>query len=204
MKRSWMALGVSILIMSILLLDSCSSGQKQQTAGNQEAKATTTAQWATSGVVAGIEWKVPTGWVKGGEKPMRAATYTVGNGDALAECAVFFFGTGQGGEVEANIARWISQVKQPDGSDSEAKAVRAEIKSACCTITTVEVAGTYMASSGPMMQTTAEKPGFVLLGGIVPGPQGNVFFKLTGPKATVSKVKEDFLAMLGSVNKQAD
>ena len=135
---------------------------------------------------------------------MRAATYTVGSGDALAECAVFFFGTGQGGDVEANIARWISQVKQPDGSDSKDKATRGEVKSVCCAITTVEVAGTYMASSGPMMQTTAEKQGFVLLGGIVPGSQGNVFFKLTGPKATVDKAKEDFLAMLRSVDKRAD
>jgi hypothetical protein len=194
MKPSYITLSVFALAMSIFLLDSCSSERKQQK----------TALGATSGAVAGVEWTVPVGWVKGGEKPMRAATYTVGSGDALAECAVFFFGTGQGGDVEANIARWILQVKQPDGSDSKANATRAEVKSACCPITTVEVAGTYMASSGPMMQTTAEKQGFVLLGGIVPGPQGNVFFKLTGPKATVDKVKEDFQAMLRSVSKQAD
>ena len=208
MKLSWTALSVLTLAMCILLLNSCSSKQKQQPSGSQQtnaaAKATTAMQGTTSGSVAGIDWAVPAGWIKGGEKPMRAATYTVGSGDALAECAVFFFGTGQGGEVEANISRWISQVKQPDGSDSKAHAARAEVKSACCTITTVEVSGTYMASSGPMMQTTAEKPGFVLLGGIVPGPQGNVFFKLTGPKATVGKVKEDFLAMLRSVNKRSD
>ncbi|TFH65201.1 MAG: hypothetical protein E4G91_03335 [Candidatus Zixiibacteriota bacterium] len=202
MKLSWTTLGVSTMVMSILLLNSCSSDQKQQKAVGQRADAA--AQWATSGAVAGVEWKVPPEWPKGGEKPMRAATYTVGSGDALAECAVFFFGTGQGGDVEANIARWILQVRQPDGSDSKAKAVRAEVKSACCLITTVEVAGTYMASAGLMMQEMAEKPGFVLLGGIVPGPQGNVFFKLTGPKATVDKVKEDFQAMLRSVSKQAD
>lgn len=202
MKLNCTPMGALALVMTILLLNSCSSKQKQQTSGNLQMDAA--AQGTTSGVVAGVEWKIPVGWVKGGEKPMRAATYTVGSGETLAECAVFFFGAGQGGDVEANIARWISQVEQPDGSDSKANATRAEVKSACCTITTVEVAGTYMASSGPMMQTTAEKQGFVLLGGIVPGPQGNVFFKLTGPKATVGKVKDDFLAMLRSVNKQAD
>jgi hypothetical protein len=204
MKLSWMALGGLTLAMSILLLESCSSKQKQQTSGSQQTDAAAKATTGTAGTAAGIEWTIPTGWDKGGEKPMRAATYTVGSGDALAECAVFFFGTGQGGDVEANISRWISQVKQPDGSESNATAVKGEVKSACCTITTVEVAGTYLASSGPMMQTTAEKPGFVLLGGIVPGPQGNVFFKLTGPKATVDKVKADFLTMLRSVKKQAD
>jgi hypothetical protein len=200
MKLNWTAISVLTIAVSILLLSSCSSDKKQQTAGNQQTDAS--AKATSTGAVAGIEWKVPAEWAVGSEKPMRAATYTAGTGDALAECAVFFFGTGQGGDVEANIARWISQVKQPDGSDSKVSAVRGEIKSTCCTITTVEVSGTYMASSGPMMQTTAERPGFVLLGGIVPGPQGNVFFKLTGPKATVGKVKEDFLAMLRSVGKQ--
>jgi hypothetical protein len=206
MKQSRIALGVLTLAMSMLLLNSCSSKQKQ-TAGNQQSDVVTkvtTAAPGTTGSTAGIEWTVPKGWGKGVEKPMRAATYTVGSGDELAECAVFFFGTGQGGDVEANISRWISQVKQPDGSESNAKATRAEIKSACCTITTVEVAGTYMASTGPMMQTTAEKPGYVLLGGIVPGPQGNVFFKLTGPQDMVGKIKEEFLGMLRSVNRQAD
>lgn len=202
MKLNWTTLGVSTLTIGILLLSACSSGQKQQKASGQQADAA--AQWTTSGAVAGVEWKVPPEWVRGGEKTMRAATYTVGSGDALAECAVFFFGAGQGGDIEANIARWILQVSQPDGSDSKAKAVKAEVKSACCLITTVEIAGTYMASAGLMTQVTTEKPGFVLLGGIVPGPQGNVFFKLTGPKATVDKIKEDFQAMLRSVNKQAD
>jgi hypothetical protein len=204
MKLNWMALGALTLAMSISVLNSCSSKQKQQTPGNLQMDAATKATMATASSAAGVEWTVPTGWVKGGEKPMRAATYTVGSGEALAECAVFFFGAGQGGDVEANIARWISQVNQPDGSDSKANAIRAEVKSACCPIKTVEVAGTYMASSGPMMQTTDEKQGFVLLGGIVPGPQGNVFFKLTGPKTTVDKVKEDFLMMLRSVNKRSD
>lgn len=202
MKLSWTPLGALALVMTLLLLTSCSSEQKQQ--GNAAAKATMAGQTTGSCAPAGMEWKVPTGWVTGPEKPMRAATYTVGGLDAPAECAVFFFGAEQGGDVDANIARWISQVKQPDGSDSEDKAVKDKVKSACCQITTVEVAGTYLASSGAMMQTTVEKPGFVLLGAIVPGPKGNVFFKFTGPKATLDNAKEDFLAMLRSVNKRSD
>jgi hypothetical protein len=194
-------------VICVLLLASCSNEPKQQTtSGKQGVVPTTnamTGQPTTAGTAAGIEWKVPAGWVKGGEKPMRAATYLIGSGDTQAECAVFYFGAGQGGEVEANISRWISQVKQPDGSESSSKAVRSEVKSACCQITTVEVGGTYLASSGPMMQITSEKTGFILLGGIVPGPQGNVFFKLFGPKEVVEKIKEDFLGMLRSVSKSA-
>lgn len=197
-----------MLAMAITLLNSCSSERKQQAADDPKEgvaiEATTTGQKAESGSAAGIEWKIPTGWVKGPEKAMRAATYFVGSGAVQAECAVFFFGSGQGGDVEANIARWILQVKQPDGSDSKTVAMRAEVKSTCCKITTIEVGGTYSASSGPMMQTTAEKPGYALLGGIAPAPQGNVFFKMTGPKETIGKVKAEFLQMLGSVITRAD
>lgn len=194
-------------LLAVLMMSSCASEPKQQTAGKPDAspmtQATTQGSGAT-GSVAGVEWKVPSGWSVGAQKPMRAATYLIGSGDAQAECAVFYFGKGQGGDLEANIERWISQVKQPDGSDSKDKAVRDEIVSSCCKITTIEVAGTYQASSGPMMQVTAEKPGFVLLGGIVPGDEGNVFFKFTGPAELVKNSKGAFLGMLSSVSKRSN
>jgi hypothetical protein len=202
MKLNSTLIGVLSLAMTISTLSSCSSEPKQQ--AEVAGKASTAGQATGSCAPAGIEWKVPTGWVLGPEKAMRVATYMAGGLDAPAECAVFFFGTGQGGDVDGNIARWISQVKQPDGSDSGEKAKKDKVKSACCEITTIEVEGTYLASSGPMMQTTAEKPGFVLLGAIASGPKGNVFFKLTGPKSTVDRVRENFLTMLRSVNKMTD
>ena len=155
----------------------------------------------TSASAAGIQWKVPASWAQGPEKPMRAATYMIGTGAEQAECAVFYFGNGQGGDVQANIGRWIGQVKQPDGSSSEGKAKKSEVKSACCSISTIEVAGTYLASAGPMMQVKEEKPGYELIGGIAPAPEGNVFFKLTGPQKTVEKIREEFLGMLKSVSK---
>src|SRR5262245_66304732 len=68
--------------------------------------------------VAGVRWTAPEGWVNEGSRPMRAATYRIApaSGDkASAECGVYFFGAGQGGSVEANLERWKSQVKDPDG-----------------------------------------------------------------------------------------
>jgi hypothetical protein len=208
MKWNATLLAGLLLAMTLTLLNACSSEKKQQAASDPKdgitIEATTSGQKAESGSAAGIDWKIPKGWVKGPDKAMRAATYLVGSDAAQAECAVFYFGAGQGGDVEANIARWISQVNQPDGSDSKTIAVRGEVKSVCCKITTIEVGGTYLASSGPMMQSATEKPGYVLLGGIAPAPQGNVFFKMTGPKETIGKVKAEFLQMLESVNTRAD
>jgi hypothetical protein len=54
---------------------------------------------------AGLKWTAPAGWTSKGAAPMRAPTYTVQD----AECVVYFFGEGQGGSPEANIARWKGQ-----------------------------------------------------------------------------------------------
>ncbi len=199
---------------AVLLLTACSSGEKAppQTQGNQQP-ATQQAQQPAGqmqtnphgGVavttVAGIDWTIPAGWAPAGEKPMRVATYLIDPADPKAECVVYYFGQGQGGATDANINRWINQVKQPDGSDSNAKAQRGTIASECCEIATVEVGGTYMFSAGPMMQTQEERPDYVLLAGIAPAPQGNVFFKLTGPKANADKARDAFMTLLKSVKK---
>jgi len=57
---------------------------------------------------AGVQWTAPAGWTTRGPAPMRAATYTIpaAPGDqADGECAVYFFGAGQGGSPQANIDR---------------------------------------------------------------------------------------------------
>ena len=66
--------------------------------------------WADS--EAGLSWTVPSNWKNLGARTMRVATYeapaAAGDKDP-AEIAVFYFGEGQGGGVQANIDRWISQ-----------------------------------------------------------------------------------------------
>lgn len=129
---------------------------------------------------------------------MRAATYSVPaeTGDPEAgECAVFYFGPNEGGGVQANIDRWIGQMKQPDGSSSATKAKTQKLDGSV-PITLVDLTGTYLSSSGPMMQVSAEKPGFRMMGAIVQGPQGAVFFKFTGPEKTVGANAPKFLAMV--------
>src|SRR5258705_6661060 len=73
-----------------------------------------------------IKAKVPSEWTE--QTPsssMRKAQYVLpkvaGDGED-GELAVFYFGMGQGGSVEANIERWIGQIAQPDGSSSKEKA----------------------------------------------------------------------------------
>jgi hypothetical protein len=128
---------------------------------------------------------------------MRKATYTVpkaGSDAEDGELGVFFFGAGQGGSIDANVERWLHQFK--DVAPSAVK--RSDRHVAGLHQHVVEVQeGNY--ASGMPGQAVAPKPGFALLSAIVEAPNGNWFFKLTGPKATVQAARAPFFALLDSV-----
>ena len=131
---------------------------------------------------------------------MRAATYLIGEGENESECAVFFFGTGQGGDVQSNITRWIGQFVQPDGSDSKSKAQTGHREVNGLHVTTIDLTGTYM-SGGMMGQAAVPKPGFRLLGAIVEAPEGPLFFKLTGPAAAMEEIQPHFDNLIAMLKK---
>jgi hypothetical protein len=146
---------------------------------------------------AGIRWTAPAGWKAEAERPMRLATYTVAPG---AECAVYFFGPGQGGSVEANVDRWIGQFLQGDGKPSKSAAKIAKLTVHGWPVTTVDVSGAYTAMGGPTAKSDAPAmPGYRLLAAIVEGPQGSVFFKCTGPAKTIAANQAAFDKMLASL-----
>ncbi|MEP6569335.1 MAG: hypothetical protein ABJC10_06130 [Acidobacteriota bacterium] len=137
-----------------------------------------------------VSYKVPAGWTI--EKPtseMRLAQYKLpkvaGDGeDALL--VVYYFGQGQGGTPEANIERWVNQVKQPDGSASKDKAKTETLNVNGLRVSTVDVLGNY---SGGMSMDSAPKDSksiYRLRGAVVETPKGSYFVKLTGPEKTVS------------------
>lgn len=51
------------------------------------------------------------------------------------------------------------------------------------------------------MTAKSSKPGYRMLGAIVEGPQGSVFFKFTGPAKTVAANQKAFDGMIESVGK---
>jgi len=51
------------------------------------------------------------------------------------------------------------------------------------------------------MQSHEKKPGYRLLGAIVEAPGGLVFFKCTGPAATIGKAQAEFDSLIGSLAK---
>ncbi len=148
-----------------------------------------------------LAWKTPQGWIS--EPPaneMRRAQYQVPGADGAAECDVFYFGPGQGGDPQANAARWAAQFTNPDGSAATSALKTRASEAAGMKVLMVETRGTYMA--GSMAGGAVEKkPGYALLGAIVEGPDANWFFKLTGPEATVTAQRAAFESMIGSMKK---
>ena len=145
----------------------------------------------------GIKWSVPRAWSDQPGSSMRVATYKVPGpkGADAGEVAVFFFGPGQGGSVDANVERWSRQFEGTPRPERSQKRVNG------LAITMVRLAGTYLAPGGPMMQSQGKRPGFRLLGVIIEAPEGLVFFKLTGPAATVGAAQADFDALVASFAK---
>jgi len=155
---------------------------------------------SAQGNASGLQWTPPSGWKTGPQgSAFRAATYlipAVGGDSEGGECAVF---KNIGGGVAANISRWISQFKQPDGSSSEAKAKQKKTSINGLQVTTVDLTGTFTNSGMAMGQSTSPKSGYRMLGAIVETPQGDVFFKMTGPEKTIAAAEADFESLLKSI-----
>jgi hypothetical protein len=140
-----------------------------------------------------IKAKVPAEWTE--QTPsssMRKAQYAVpkiaGDGED-GELAVFYFGPGQGGSVEANIERWIGQISQPDGSSSKDKAKTNKKEIGGMPVTLVDVSGTYSAG---MMSNAPPRQGYRMLAAVAETTEGPWFFKLTGPEKTIAKWSSGF------------
>jgi len=140
---------------------------------------------------------VPDGWVE--EQPsssVRRAQYRVPGPAGDAECVVFYFGPGQGGDPMSNALRWASQFTQPGGGSSTDVLKTRDESVGDLSVLRVEVTGDYANNMASPPQQIADA---MLLGAIVEGPDANWFFKLTGPRDTVEAARRGFDALLSSM-----
>jgi hypothetical protein len=138
---------------------------------------------------AAIVWSVPPGWkTVPSPSTMRLATYAVPHAPGDAEDADVSV-TRAGGDVAANVARWVGQF-----SPGRETARRSE-KVHGLDVTVVEVEGDYTS----MMHPEVPQRGWALLGAIVAAPGQPYFFKMTGPATTVHAARPAFARLLDSV-----
>jgi hypothetical protein len=144
----------------------------------------------------GYTTAIPTGWVsRAPASAMRLAEYTVAapNGGTGAEVVVYFFGKGQGGNVQANLARWKAQFSTPDGSPVPETITRDS--TGAFPITFAEYRGTYARGIGMGSPETA-KPDQRLLAGIAETPRGTMFIQLFGPAERVSAERDNLMTFV--------
>jgi len=157
-----------------------------------------------SATPATLKFDAPSTWVsKTPSSSMRLAEYTLPKVEGDAEDAtvtVFFFGATQGGNAQANIDRWVSQMAQPDGKPSKdvAKTMTPTTTSGL-KLTAVDVSGTFVAEVAPGSAEHFNKPGFRQLAVYVDTPGGPYFVKALGPAATIAKWQPTFHAFLMSL-----
>ena len=157
------------------------------------AAATSAEQPAEPVKVGAFTFTVPDGWKKvTPSSPMRKAQLEIAQGSDKAEVTFFQFDAGQGGSAADNVARWFAQFP---GSEEKRKTETVQAGSIKITFATTE--GTF--SSGMPGGPTTPMSGYALCGAILESSEGNVFIKMTGPKASVEQEKSKFFDFLRSV-----
>lgn len=192
MKR--ITIGAIVLISSLLAFSAC---------GGRGAASVSSQRTNSNAAPPGdLYFKAPDGWVT--EQPsskMRAAQYKLPKAEGDSEDAslvLYYFGAAQGGPPQANIDRWIAQIKQADGSSSKDKAKTDTMTVNGLKITTVDVAGIYTAEMAPGSGTTHNDAGYRLRGAVIETPKGNYFLKLVGPAKTVARWDQSYTDYLKS------
>lgn len=143
---------------------------------------------------------VPVSWTaRETTNEMRLAEYAIpaAAGAESAEVVVYYFGPGQGGSVEANIARWTGQFTTPDGGAVEP--VVSPVADAAFPTTLVELEGSYGRGIGMGPGRDEARPGQALVAAVVETPKGNLFIQLFGPVAEVEAARAGFLTFVRSI-----
>jgi len=149
-----------------------------------------------------LGYSAPSEWsIKPKASSMRLADFVLPRAEGDQEDAtltLYHFG-GQGGDVQANLDRWLSQMTQPDGRPSAERAKTSRLKVNGLTLTVMDLPGTYVAETFPGSSERFHKPGFHLRAAVVEGPGGPYYLKLIGPQKTVAKWDEAVQVFLQSL-----
>jgi hypothetical protein len=140
----------------------------------------------------GYRAEVPSGWTsRAPSSTMRLAEYApLATADGSAEVVVFFFGPAQGGNVEANLARWRGQFSNPDGAPVTQMVTHDS--SGTFPLTFAEYRGTYRRGIGAGSADSV-RTGQELIAAIAETPRGTLFIQMFGPDARVAAEHDTFV-----------
>ncbi len=139
---------------------------------------------------------VPAAWTsRAPSSSMRLAEYVTPAVDGKgAEVIVYFFGKGQGGGPEANLARWKGQFSNPTGGAVVEKV--SHEKSGDIAYTIAEYQGTYARAVGAGSSAEDARPNHTLIAVVAETPRGTLFFQCFGPVPAVEAARATYLSFV--------
>lgn len=184
MRRWWLA-------CAALALLGC--GEEEPTRST-EPRSSPSTQPEFRPIVGGVGWTAEEPLVyRRPRHELRAAEYEVrDHPGALLTVSHFPPSVGGGGDVRANLDRWSGQF---EGGDPEI--TEREVND--LPVATLDVRGTFIGRIGDASRPAREE-GWRMLGAIVTGERGLVFFKLIGPEDAVELAEPAFRRLVDSIH----
>jgi len=160
--------------------------------------------------VGNLKFTIPSKWkIEMVESPARGGQWRVpplhGEGEG-GQVVVFYFGPGAGatpigGTAEENIEAWIGTMFNAEGNPAAAERKKPHVTNGF-KISQVVIFGTYnQVVSLPGIPPVA-KPNYGLLGTVIENPQGDIYWRFTGPEALITANLPLFNKVIDSVKPQ--
>ena len=152
----------------------------------------------------GLGFAVPEAWeTRAPQTSMRIAEFMLPESNEQATLVIFRF-QGGGGTADANVARWISQFRQPNGGPSGDVAKVTSSTRESLTLTQLDVRGSYEAQAMPGAPPTPALPDARLLALVVEGSGDPYYFKLLGPTPVIDRWEPAWVELVASLAPNAE
>lgn len=131
---------------------------------------------------------------------MRLAQFAISD-EGLGKVIVFFFGAGQGGGAQANIARWVGQFRPVNGKPVQAMVTNMKTFGGFL-VTWVEIQGDYArgVGVGPIGDYKSDQ---MLIAAIIQTSRGNLNVQFYGDKGTVLEHRNEFAQFVLALQKRS-
>jgi len=202
------ALATAIAIGICALAASCSEKTPNKPVPNAGPTAGKGAESAPSPIpdpatdmraIVGLTWDAPDGWISVREyKASRIDTWDITGADDSVSAFASWFGPDRGGGIQWNLNRWAAQIKLDDGRSPAPELATFDANGFHTTIATYtgqRIIGMESESQAPPTADAARLVGAVVEG----GPEGAIFFKLSGPTPIIEELTPAFLQLVRSV-----
>jgi hypothetical protein len=154
--------------------------------------------------VGNLSFTIPAKWqIEMVESPARGGQWRVPPlhaGGEGGEVVAFYFGPGIGGSAEENIEAWIGTMFNPEGHPAAAE--RKHHETSGFKISQVVIFGTYNQIVDLPGIPPVSKPSYGLLGAVIENPQGNIYWRFTGPESLITANLPLFNKVIDSVKLQ--